>query len=387
MINDSQATVTLDVIDTSNRSRSESVSSDGEDSATRRILSTGNIQVDEESLHEISLKESKIAEKQIRKRKRVQRKLLKAYNPTPPGSPLWLHIVNWIFISLLGALMFYFTKKVSDQYFADIKTPPTVTNYLPNSSASFPRITLCQSAPRVPLTFLSCIKFDRNVVSTTEVDTRESNCSYAVEYRSDLEKDLLGNFSCYTVNNDTSLVATSPGFFNSIDLRFDMHLDQYPPGDLAGLYVFFEERFTTLGKPDIVKVSGTTTVAVPAFATAISINKRIMTYYLQEPIVYYDAVSNLMALTPDNSTLKDLHSSVYVSISYNDLATQNTVQEPAYKIQNALGDFAGMLGTLVGVDIWKIIFWVEVFPRFALISHKKLKKKGVYDSVRTKLNL
>jgi hypothetical protein len=302
----------------------------------------------------------------------LDKEIVGTFDPIPMArSPMWLRIVNVLLIIGLLVLMGVYTAKIVTQFYSDLDTPPTSTQFITGKSGMallpLPRIVLCQMAPNIPLSVRGCFQFVKeSTAGGVSCDATVTPITLSGEDVNDPEP-----LACIAINKDMTMSATGTGFMNSVDIEIDVNLDQYEPGSFAGVIVHFMPSYNGT-EPTYLDVASSTVFAAPGVATVIGFRKRITKYYLKEEETFFDSNTNVVIFTPSTDGTPEDVGAAYISLCYVELAVEKITQEPAYQIQNLMGDFAGMLGTLVGIDAWSLIIWIEIFPRaVAVIARRR----------------
>jgi len=173
-----------------------------------------------------------------------------------------------------------------------------------------------------------------------------------------------GTFNCYYFNNDTNNVQTSSniGFSGSFSLLFEV---ENPPDDYS-FRTGLQATFVRTGAwPDIYNEIR---FASPGEDTFFGIQAVETTFQnesdpaLQGPFVTYDTSYALTRLpvgllsnrTGNNSAL------ISVSFAFQTLNLQKIVYSSTYSVANLLGDFAGVVGTVLGLDLMKLLAGIPV---------------------------
>jgi len=73
--------------------------------------------------------------------------------------------------------------------------------------------------------------------------------------------------------------------------------------------------------------------------------------------VYWTTSNSYLQMYDDNPSTIDMY------VFYTDLATEVTKEVHSYQLSNLFGDFAGMAGTLLGLDLLKCVFMSENLPQ------------------------
>jgi len=318
-----------------------------------------------------------------------------AFDPAPPGSGLLLKIINYLFVVGSIAVMIYYTTVIVSQLQEDQREPPTTTLWTglggnDDYTLVFPEMIICPSIPNTPLTYYSCNqdeystkKKKEDVWDCYEKPSASSNLTFRqISFSPDLEDERL-NYTCWLVNGPgltkaQYLTARYSGSQNDIWIQLFMNWEDIgnQTQNWVGLYILFLEAGTDYVANGITisDVMNAACVVSGGVVNVVSLQKFIQQGWGQPKQTYYNFDVNSAPWGP--GTFSGESGSPYsyyaISISFSDLAVQTITQKPAYTIANLLGDFSGMLGVLVGIDLLKIILLISLFPKLIVAIHRKM---------------
>jgi len=323
-----------------------------------------------------------------------------AYDPAPPGAGLIMRIMHYCVVAgLLGLLIFY-TTTIVKEFHEDQENPPTVTTWDGIGSGingkigdlQYPAVLICPSLANTPLTLNNCYQ-DRYSSKAKKYDTWECNDrpwdksdKVWVPYPMlDDEGDVGVNYTCWLINGKQDdedkdlLYAEYPGAQN--DLWMELTMNWADVGNQTmnwvGLYVFFMDAGSDPAAEgiEISDVFNSACIVAGGVVNVLSVSKNIQIGWGQPPTTIYQFSINSApwgAGTFAEGSSYDPLSEYVISLSYDQLAVQTLTQTHAYKLQNVLGDFAGMFGALLGLDCGKIFLLLCLFPKFCMAVYRKI---------------
>jgi len=257
---------------------------------------------------------------------------------------IFIHII-WV---SMGALMIYYIVLIITP-FVDSKSLPTSTvTYSTNATLLFPAVTICNwnqvLGPYFDyenITLVDCFNWFLNTSCVSEF-------SYVVVITT------FGNFSCYVFNNDTSNIYNSSqtGFGGSFSVLFSITTPPstylYRTGlqatfDAVGVVpdVYNEIRFAPPGYDSFYGIQ----VVATTFNNVTNSSD-------QGPFFTYNTLYSATTLSNQPSNSSELY--VSVSFAFQTLNLQDISYDSTYKLTNLFGDFSGMVGVLMGIDVIKL---------------------------------
>jgi hypothetical protein len=233
-----------------------------------------------------------------------------------------------IFLVTLGVLVWWTLPQFQQFTSTGIGTTVRISA---RDNIEFPAVTLCNLMPNVTLRFQACTNPDGTA------------CKGA-------RRDDTGDYSCTTFNYDyrTPLKTTKSGLLSLLTMQFSISKDLYPPGaGLFGAQVVLHEPGTV---PEVDKQA---IFVSPGMATVLTL-RRTQTNHLKPPksiggvTLGWDASPSLLAIDP---TLFKADELVVVGVMYRELNVLEIDEIVLYPFGQFLGNFAGMVGTLLGLDV------------------------------------
>eukprot|EP01112_Ceratiomyxa_fruticulosa_P010217 TRINITY_DN2696_c0_g1_i2.p1 TRINITY_DN2696_c0_g1~~TRINITY_DN2696_c0_g1_i2.p1 ORF type:complete len:324 (-),score=67.44 TRINITY_DN2696_c0_g1_i2:108-1079(-) len=276
------------------------------------------------------------------------------------GENIYFAIV-WIAVT---AVMILYLTEISSQYFASKSNPNTIITFTQELSPPLPKVTICNwnqiIEPYVPCDFC-----DVELVLCQDI-AHASDCAMTKMQIASVNASN-GIFNCYQFNGDKNAVikSNSIGYSGSYSALF---LVNNPPLDDT-LRIGLQVSLTTVEEdPDVFNEDK---FAPPAFDTYFSI-QTVHTIYQNTtdiPDNYrFDTTQSLTGLTRKNN---DNSSYISVSWSFQTLNIQTITYAASYTLQNFFGDFAGMIGTLMGLDV------VKVASGF-IVAYTAIKSRSIF---------
>lgn len=199
-------------------------------------------------------------------------------------------------------------------------------------SVEFPSLTLCNFEENVTLTPAA-------EVCLVKSQTGSRNCT--AQRRTDL-----GGFDCYTLNGDTQNVVTTDniGLRGSIQAQFYINRANYT-GALFGMQAVLHEVtlppdinvktfFLSPGRSTIVSLRRLETIPLNSDGTARNLSWEFEMQYAA------------LAEVPRKDDL------VVASFLYKELSVQEITEVKAYPLLDFLGVISGMIGTMLGFDVF-----------------------------------
>jgi len=299
--------------------------------------------------------------------------------------------------ALVGLLIFY-TTTVVKEYKEDVENPPTVTTWEgigegtngKSGNLPYPTMIICPSLSNTPLTMNGCYQ-DRYSSKAKKYDTWhcqnrpwDHTDNVVLSYPMLDDQGETGiNYTCWLINGKQDntkelLYAEYPGAQN--DLWIEMYMDWSDVGNQTmnwvGLYVLLMDAGTDPAEEGVVisDVFNSACILAGGVVNVLSVSKNVQVGWGQPETVFYQFNINSapwgQGTFAEGGSYNPL-SEYVVSVSFNQLAVQTLTQKHVYKINNVLGDFAGMFGALLGLDCGKIFLLLCLFPKFCMAVYRK----------------
>jgi len=178
---------------------------------------------------------------------------------------------------------------------------------------------------------------------------------------------------------DDQLYTREPGAQNDLWLNLEMEWSKLGNNsdNWIGLYVLLVENGTDPVTADIEMddVINTPLVISGGVVNLVSLTKNIQAFQGEATLINYGFSLSSAPWGPGTFGPAFSGEAAYgafaMSFSYNNLAVQTITQQNAYTLVNMLGDFAGMLGALVGVDALKTLVLVQLFPKLVMAIYRR----------------
>jgi hypothetical protein len=300
-----------------------------------------------------------------------------AEEPDNEDKKKWKHRCKNIFLGIVWlavtGVMAWYMSIILVQFF--YQTPGSTVTYTTRDGENLPSVTICNwnqiiddvYTPDTNLTMVECYKW-----------SIEDVCPPGTFQYTQVPTDY-GVFNCYLFNSDTENPITSEvtGFAGSYSALFEIVLPIYPPAEQfayrAGLQVSFSEIGVV---PDVYNEIRFAPPGVDSFYGV----RLVETTYKNEtveanqgPFTSYETVYSTIALI--NQPTINGTGLVAVSFSFQTLSVLIIEYDKTYSQANFFGDFAGMLGTLMGLDTIKVAASIPVF----LLAVKKRRPGDIGD--------
>eukprot|EP01112_Ceratiomyxa_fruticulosa_P009689 TRINITY_DN253_c0_g1_i1.p1 TRINITY_DN253_c0_g1~~TRINITY_DN253_c0_g1_i1.p1 ORF type:complete len:335 (+),score=52.77 TRINITY_DN253_c0_g1_i1:159-1163(+) len=300
-------------------------------------------------------------------------------NPFPPNSSRIRNIVNTVITIGLYGLLAWIIYLLYSEYNQDQERPSTSVTYEypePQIGLPFPAVVVCNYAGFVPLKLETCTW--QTFMYSTNKPPQTKDCSASAHFFEVF--DLHFNFSraCIQINTYTDkFYALSADLQNSISFSVDVNLDQYPPNSsIAAVVSVFAENSEglTLNMPMFY---GSRNFAGVGTFTIFSLEKSKTK--LMKDAQYktnYDVTTNVIPLL--NKAGEGI---VNISISYQELYTQTITQEYSYDLTKFFADVSSYAGTIVDLNLFKIIVIGQVYPFVLYTCFKRRKSRKIFSHV------
>jgi len=167
-----------------------------------------------------------------------------------------------------------------------------------------------------------------------------------------------GKFYCFQYNNDSNnpIVTQKIGYGGSMSLIFSVSSLVVNEGDRVGIQVSFTVPGIT---PDVYSE---TKFAPPDYDTFHAMTQVVTSHNSIVDNVTFQSSASLTRLSRNYT---DTNTTDYVGITfaYGELSVESIDYSPRYTIVNFFGDFAGMIGTLCGLDAIKVLAGARLIPK------------------------
>jgi len=273
-----------------------------------------------------------------------------------PYVRLYMTIV-WIIATAVFILFLY---QITTQYMSGLSTPSSSISIEPSSSLPIPKVVICNwnqdGTLQAPSPTYQCAQCNISLAScTVEADT--SDCS--VEWIHTPIETRAGLFDCWTYNGDykNPKWSTTTGYSGSISTIWQVPLypATAPPTNRAGAQVSFIILDDTATDPEVIYDEvGYASVGTDSFYAITYVN--IIHDEVNRPkgtpynASRYEAVSSSVSL---NVPYNESFGYIGISFAFETLSKETDQFFTAYTLSNFWGDFAGMVGTLMGLDAIK----------------------------------
>jgi hypothetical protein len=285
---------------------------------------------------------------------------------------IWMAFV-WLFVT---AVMCKFIYDITTQYLD--KTPSSSISFNDETSLAVPKVVVCNwnqdgsaqnatpshNCPECLLTLELCINWNTS-----------GDCS-SLWVHTPIETKA-GLFDCYTYNGDNqhALFSSTTGYSGAISTIWTIQLfgETLPPTNRAGAQVsmfFLDPTLRNDTDPqaiyDEVRFAGVGFDNFYAMQMIQTIhNEKYRAYGVEANTTFYSTFnSEVNLLTTPNDTI----GFIGVSFAFQTLSQQVNTYFTAYTLANFWGDFAGMIGTLMGLDAIKV---ASSFPIFYVAGRYK----------------
>jgi len=268
---------------------------------------------------------------------------------------LWM-IFIWIGSS---AIMIWFTYQIAEQYAMSVQNPSSKISVLSNSVLPLPSAIVCNWNQEVGVPYGSCSQCQLTLVSCTNLSISTLNlpgnpdCSYLwtpIQFNT-----TIGLFYCYQFNNDLNslIFSVSTGYSGSLATIWGVtsYPPTNPPTNRAAVQVTFNIQNITTPQ-DIVNEISFAPTGYDVFFGLQYINTIHSELDPSNPnynTSYYETTNSMVKLLYSNSTLDYIG----ISFSFQTLSIQQILFSIDYTLLNFFGDFSGMVGTLMGLDVIK----------------------------------
>jgi len=280
--------------------------------------------------------------------------------------PLWENIYFGAIWAIVTAVMIWFIVGISQQYQQAKSAPATIITFQSPDNQDLFMVTICNwnqiIAPYDPCDFC-----DLELIGCLDI-AGGSDCTLQhLQIDSGNVSD--GVFNCYQFNTNPApesvIKSAKPGYAGSFSALF---LVANPPEDDT-LRVGLQVSLTPVGEqPDVF---GEDKFAPPGLDSYFAAQTVQTVHQELDPVTSetrYDASFSTTGLTRTNNAT---HSYISISWAFQTLSVQTITYEPQYTLNNFFGDFAGMVGTLMGLDV------VKLAAGF-IVAFKAIRMRNIY---------
>jgi len=286
----------------------------------------------------------------------------------------WFRIFMTFIWTAAAAVMIFYIVQIVQQYQQAVASPSSTINVVEMARLPLPEIVICNwnqygsvSDPVLPgvcdncnLTLFSCFyNITTNCTDQwTQVDIQTEG----------------GLFACYQYNHDPNylIFSNTTGYSGSIATVFSVPIltkaFDDPPQNRLGL----QATFATVGTIDGHMIYNEVNFASAGFDTffALQYINTIQTQLDSDDPEYntsaYDTTTSQVNLlqTYDPNWNDDINVTlayIAITIGYQTLSLQQVTFSISYTIINLFGDFSGMIGTLMGLDLIKVCAGLPMF--------------------------
>jgi len=276
---------------------------------------------------------------------------------------VFMYIV-WI---ISGALMLYYTSRIIQQRIDAVDAPASTVLYDTATRLPMPRAIICNwnqnGSPSNPAPTTPCEECELNLVSCLNLNT-SSDCSS--DWTRTYVYTSVGIFSCYIYNQDPDNVTytLTTAYGGAIQTLFQVKKfpAEDPPVSRCGAQISFLLNDGTKIPEDLLwQETNFAPLSVDSFFTL----QLVSTVHLEKPKSDPDYNTTRFVTTVSTvdlmGTQNDTYAYVGISFAYQTLSKQTIQFSVSYTIDNLFGDFAGMLGTLMGLDTIKVASALPLF--------------------------
>jgi len=267
-----------------------------------------------------------------------------------------------IWLAALG-LFCYYISQIVGQYLDNKASPSSSLSVESVDQVDLPRVVICNwnQYNGTDLDGLNACESCRLNLSSCTVISTGADCSNLL-VRTPVLTDS-GYFDCFTFNGDekNTLQSTSTGYNGSYSTVWTIvkPTPTTPPSTRAGLQASFLWAKNPLSEIPAA-VFSEYRFAPYSYDTIFSVEWNLIehsekgfveTADTPKYFNYYDTKSALVNLVTNSSDPKNY---VGVSFTFAELNKNVNLYFTSYTIENLFGDFAGMIGTLMGLDVVKV---------------------------------
>jgi len=281
----------------------------------------------------------------------------------------WYRIFMTVIWIISGSVMIYYLTQIVSQYHSSKANPSSTIQLIQRNGLPQPQIVICNWNQNgnvtnpIPvgdcdvcgLTLLSC--------STNALDGSQQSCDSS--WSQNDTQTAGGLFSCWQFNADPKNLkySVTTGYTGSMATlwaipylerddppinRMGLQATFKPVGTVTPYAIYDEVNFAPMGFDTFFALTYTNTIH--------NEHKHNRTLYNTSSFDTSASMVNLLQATdPDwNDELNSTSGYVGITFGYQTLSLQQVNFDIAYNLNNLFGDFAGMIGTLMGLDLIKL---------------------------------
>jgi len=290
---------------------------------------------------------------------------------------IWM-IFIWLFS---GAVMLYYLIQIAQQLQSSYAHPGNTVTYETANTLPLPSITICNwnqlvppltSCPECELTLAACTFFGA-------ADPNQTDCTGLWTQRN--WNTPQGLFFCYEFNNDVNniLYSFTTGYAGSYATVWQVLSlpTTDPPTNRGAVQATFALQNQTTAASIFGEIAFAPTGLDTFFGLQLinTIHSELKeTNPLYNVTRYAKTASSVRLLQLNNSTIQYAG----VSFSFETLSIQYITFSYTYSLLNFFGDFAGMIGTLMGLDAIKVSMGIPT-AIFAIKTRSTLPLEDLFN--------
>jgi len=270
--------------------------------------------------------------------------------------------MNFVWVAC-GAVFLWYLSLIVQQHLDSVATPSSTILITDDKSLPLPRVIICNwnqnGIPGDPIPTGPCPECNLTLISCSNLNT-SADCSSLFKYTP--IQTFAGLFYCYTFNDDPNniIYSATTGYSGSYATIWQIQTFNAtdPPASRAGLQssyinndgipvdplvIYDEYRFSQPGQDNFFSLQLVTTIHNELSASDPNFN-----------ITRFDTVNSAVSLITIPQLAQENLAYVGVSFAFQSLSSQQVIFDTAYTTNNLFGDFAGMVGTLMGLDAIKV---------------------------------
>jgi len=270
---------------------------------------------------------------------------------------IWMIIV-WIVAS---SIMIWFMVGIGQQYTLSLKNPSSKVSILDDTILPLPAVTICNWNQEVGVPVGSCEECKLSLVScvniTTTILNPNGNADCSAIWTPIQWNTSIGLFYCYVFNDDKTNVVYSVATGYSGAMATIWGIKPLPMTDPPINRAAVQATYQVQGNTNAPVIVAEIEFAPSGFDTFFGL-QYINTVHSElsptNPIYNTSMYSKTNSLVKLQETPTVDIDYVGVSFSFETLSVQAIIFSVDYTLLNFFGDFAGMVGTLMGLDVIKV---------------------------------